>query len=189
MTHFMHSRDCERITRRGSVRDTPKGGQHKHLCAVTSMTCRTIAGCHVRIRPGGPTQQAPTLGQVPDAHRRRIARPGTGVFALGSGMCRAAAIRTEVRVPSRPPRLYTAEHRRVGQPLRRLAFPLRIGADPERSSGSGSGFPWIAAGALHRPAGQPGLRSGAAATVVTPSREGEELRGRHRDHPGPLDGG
>jgi hypothetical protein len=178
VTHFMHSRNCELITRRGSVRATPKGSQHTHLCAAASMTCLTIAACHARIRPGQPCAAAPQPSTRFRIHAGdgSLAR-GIDVFAPGSGMCRAAAIRAEVRVPSRPPRLDTAEHRRAGHPLRRLAFALGIGADPERSAGSGSGFPWITAGALHRPAGQPGRRSGAVATVVTPSREGEELRG------------
>jgi hypothetical protein len=127
VTHFMHSRNCELITRRGSVTGHTQGSQHTHLCAAASMTCLTIAACHARIRPGQPCAAAPQPSTRFRIHAGdgSLAR-GIDVFAPGSGMCRAAAIRAEVRVPSRPPRLDTAEHRRAGHPLRRLAFALGI---------------------------------------------------------------
>ena len=127
VTHLMHRRNWERFARRGPARATPKGSQHAHLL------CRSFNDVsHHRCMPRSCSARQPCAADPQPSTRLRMHAgggslsrgAGTDIFAPASGTCRAAAIRAEVRVPTRVRSGHTAEHRRGGHALRRLAFPL-----------------------------------------------------------------
>ena len=111
MAHFMHSRSCGLITRRGYVRATPKGqSAHASLCRgfndvphYRCMPCPHSAGPALRSRP-------PTLDQVSDARRRRIALPLHGRLRTGF---RHAPRRGDPCGGPRPVASAAARHRRT----------------------------------------------------------------------------